>query len=149
MKKLFIYTIMCFLYITLTATTCDDDGSSVTHLYCTFTNESEGEVYLVTYYNAKPNQCVTVESVFEKIRSRDRMTKVLPRDSCGFSIICPNDARKALNSTYLFIFKKETLDKYTDAELVEKGICDKIYRFTYDDALAMGSLITYTGNDDK
>ena len=24
MKKLFIYTIMCFLYITLTATTCDD-----------------------------------------------------------------------------------------------------------------------------
>ena len=24
MKKFFIYTIMCFLYITLTATTCDD-----------------------------------------------------------------------------------------------------------------------------
>ena len=149
MKKLFIYTIMCFLYITLTATTCEDDGTFVNYLDCTFANESEGEVYLVVYYNAKPNQCVTVESVFEKIRSRDRMTKVLPGDSCGFYIICPNDARKALNSSYLFIFKKETLDKYTDAELVEKGICDKIYRFTYDDALSMGLLITYTGNDDK
>lgn len=90
-----------------------------------------------------------MESVFDKIRSRDRMSKVLPEESWGLSIICPNDARKALNSTYLFIFKKETLDKYTDAELVEKGICDKIYRFTYDDALAMGSSITYTGNDDK
>ena len=55
-----------------------------------------------------------------------------------------------LSSGYLsFIFKKETLDKYTDAELVEKGICDKIYRFTHDDALAMGSSITYTGNEDK
>lgn len=149
MKKLFIYTIMCFLYITLTATTCEDDGTFVNYLDCTFTNESEGEVYLVVYYNAKPNQSVTVESVFEKIRSRDRMSKVLPEESWGLSIICPNDARKALNSTYLFIFKKETLDKYTDAELVEKGICDKIYRFTYDDALAMGSSITYTGNDDK
>lgn len=106
MKKLFIYTIMCFLYLTLTATTCDDDGTFVNYLDCTFANESEGEVYLVVYYNAKPNQCVTVESVFEKIRSRDRMTKVLPGDSCGFYIICPNDARKALNSTYLFIFKK-------------------------------------------
>ena len=149
MKKIFIYTIMCFLYITLTATTCEDDGTSVTHRVCTFTNESGGEVYLVVYYHAKPNQSVTVETVFENIRSRDRMTKVLPGDSCGFYIICPNDARKALNSTYLFIFKQETLDKYTDAELVEKGICDKIYRFTYDDALAMGSSITYTGNDDK
>jgi hypothetical protein len=47
MKKFFIYTIMCFLYITLTATTCEDDGTSVTHRVCTFTNESGGEVYLV------------------------------------------------------------------------------------------------------
>lgn len=29
MKKLFIYTIMCFLYITLTATTCDDIVASL------------------------------------------------------------------------------------------------------------------------
>lgn len=149
MKKLFIYTIMCFLYITLTATTCEDDGTFINRRDCTFTNESGGEVYLLAYFNAKPNQCVTVKSVFENIRSRDRMTKVLPGENCGFSIICPNDARVALNSSYLFIFKKETLDKYTDAELVEKGICDKIYRITYDDALAMGSSITYTGNDDK
>ena len=81
MKKLFTYTIMCFLYITLTATTCEDDGTFVNYLDCTFTNESGGEVYLVTYYNAKPDQSVTVETVFENIRSRDRMTKVLPGDS--------------------------------------------------------------------
>lgn len=29
MKKFFIYTIMCFLYITLTATTCDDIVASL------------------------------------------------------------------------------------------------------------------------
>lgn len=46
---------------------------------------------------------------------------------------------------YIIVYKQSTMDKYSEEELLEQNIYDKLYTLSYDDLEKMGFKITYTG----
>ena len=142
MKKYLSLSFLCSLTLLFTAMTCDD-GNLVEVQDVLFENRSGDSIFFAYEYGRdifKPSNPLNPYIVFINeppyyIRSlADQETF----DGLGF--------RKGKSDyIYLIIFKKETMDKYSQKELAEQNIYDTLYTYSYSDLEKMNFKIIYTG----
>ena len=118
MKKLFIYTIMCFLYITLTATTCDD----IDYRTVCIRNNTSDTILLGTVRNLPRQKTLTLSEFFAY--SVQYYDTVPPNENTFFGIFVDHDISLLNQKLFIFVFKPETLRNFTPEQLVERDYCD-------------------------
>ena len=140
MKKYLIYVLLCSCSLLFTATTCVDDQYYSEHYnHVLFTNMSGDSIYFVCDYGESPLNPLNPHYVFEE----EPDCKIWElADKGRHDIYISKDYSEYV---YLIVFKKCTIDKYTNKELAEQNIYDKMYSLNGDDLEKMNFHIIYTG----
>lgn len=139
MKKLFIYTIMCFLYITLTATTCDD----IDYRTVCIRNNTSDTILLGTVRNSPRQKTLTLSEFFAY--SVQYYDTVPPSENTFFGIFVDHDISLLNQKLFIFVFKPETLRNFTPEQLVERDYCDGKFFLNCADLDRANYCLSYNG----
>ena len=103
----------------------------------------EVELYMATF-GVDAGVLISPEIVFD-----DKIPAVRVRENGSYRIdmrLAPYDALKSGKETMQFlVFRKSTLERYSQEELVEGDIFDQRYVLTYDEMKKIGYGIVYLG----
>lgn len=139
MKKFFIYTIMCFLYITLTATTCDD---SEYRMVCIRNNTSD-TILLAMAPNMPRQQSFTLKEFFSySVHDYDTIP---PSENTSIGIYVDRERSLLSQKLFIFVFKPETLRNFTPEQLVERDYCDGKFFLNCTDLDRANYCLSYNG----
>lgn len=133
---------LCSLTLLFTAMTCND-GNLVEAQDVLFENRSGDSIFFAYQYGydiSKPSNPLNPYMVFinEPPYYISGLADQETFEGLGF--------RKGKSDyIYLIIFKKETMDKYTQEELAEQNIYDTLYTLSYSELEKMNFKIIYTG----
>lgn len=139
MKKLFIYTIMCFLYITLTATTCDD----IDYRTVCIRNNTSDTILLAMARNMPRQQTFTLREFFaDSVQYYDT---VPPSENTSIGMYVDRERSLINQKLFIFVFKPETLRNFTPEQLVERDYCDGKFFLNCADLDRANYCLSYNG----
>lgn len=138
MKKIFVYSILCFLSLLFSATQCDD--APVRDKFM-FKNASNDTIYIkeIRYIDIGK---ITAE-IISRLRSESAQT-LYPNGETANYVFRPDFADGKIDLSVFIVVSKQTIDKYTDEDIANEKLF-KLYTLTYDDIRAMDFVVTYTG----
>lgn len=139
MKKLFIYTIMCFLYITLTATTCDD----IEYRTVCIRNNTSDMILLAIARNLPRQQTFTLKEFFSySVHDYDTIP---PSENTSIGIYVNRERSLLSQKLFIFVFKPETLRNFTPEQLVERDYYDGRFFLNCTDLDRANYCLSYNG----
>lgn len=136
MKKIFIYTILCFLYVALSATQCED----YEQVDLAIKNMSSDTVYVINASSKYVNSNMSYSTLQYNLKYAYR----IPPHSVYKAFVTKPEYSysKAEVMAYRF-YTSKTLNEFSLEEIVEKDIYDKEYVVTYDDLRALDFQLVY------
>lgn len=154
MRKVTIYTLLCFVALLFSAMTCDEDPY---YQDVILENKSGETIYAYEEsFNYDDTVTLNADDVFGRSSWRKYLQEIPADSSCIFEVRIPEDGpdfRTKLITSFdensdriqIIVFKQSTMDKYTVDEMAEKNIFDKRYVYLYGELEAMEFKLVYTG----
>lgn len=141
-KKAYIILLLVFCVSIIHSCKIGDADNEYRFIY--LTNKSDETIYVEEFlcYGSKVLSPYIVFDLHEGYL----LHEIQCGEKLGNSLIF-DETNENLQKIYqLIVFKQSTLTKYTNEELIENNIYDKLYSFTYEELKAMNFEIIYTGD---
>ena len=133
LKKTLVVLILCNLMLLLTAMTCDDP---VEYRKVIFENQSNDTIMSLS----ESGRPFTSETAIE-LYLAGWATQILPSEHSKEPL--PDQEGEVL---FMAVIKKQTLNKYSKEEIVEKNLVE-LYSYSYQDLKKMDFKIVYSGEN--
>ena len=136
MKKIFIYTLLGFLYVTLSATQCED----YEQVNLAIKNMSSDTVYVINASSKYVNSNMSYSTLRYNLKYAYKMP---PHSACKAFVTKPEYSYGKTEVMAYRFYTSKTLNDFSLEEIVENDIYDKQYVVTYDDLRALDFQLVY------
>lgn len=136
MKKIFIYTLLCFLYVALSATQCED----CEQVALAVKNMSSDTVYVINQSSKYVNSNMSYSTLQYNLKYA---YIIPPNETYKATVIKPEYSDNKTEVIVYRFYTSKTLNEFSLEEIVEKDIYDKEYVVTYDDLRALEFLLVF------